>query len=170
VITHAPAVGGQGSRVGQEIPDPSEQSARSTHLTVGRSILMQGGIRNRKPRVLIVEDESIVGMHLTAIVEDMGCEAVGPASLAITALPIVLHDQLDAAVLDILLIDRSVGPVADALARKGVPFAFVTAYSPDSLPAAHRERPYVHKPFLDGEIRSVLETLLAQTALSSSVP
>lgn len=131
---------------------------------------MQAGIPNRKPRVLIVEDESIVGMHLTAIVEDMGCEAVGPASLTITALPIVLHDQLDAAVLDVLLIDRSVAPVADALARKSVPFAFVTACLPDSLPVAHRERPYVHKPFLDQEIRDVLAALLARTARSPSAP
>ena len=121
---------------------------------------------NRKPRVLIVEDESIVGVHLTGIIEDMGCEAVGPVSLATTALPIVLHDQLDAALLDVFLVDQTVAPVADALAQKGVPFAFVTAYLPASLPVAHRQRPYIHKPFSDAEIRDVVKILLGQNALS----
>jgi CheY-like chemotaxis protein len=113
-----------------------------------------------KPRVLIVEDESLVGLHLTAILEDMGCEVVGPACLAITALPIALHKQLDAAVLDIFLIDQTVTPVADTLARKGVPFAFVTSYSPDYLPRAHRDRPFIRKPFIDTDVRNTVKTLL----------
>ena len=115
---------------------------------------------HRRPRVLIVEDESVVGLHLTAILEDMGCEVVGPASLAITALPIALHKQLDAAVLDILLVDQTVTPVADTLARKGVPFAFVTSYSRDHLPRAHRDRPYIRKPFIDDDVRDTVRALL----------
>jgi two-component SAPR family response regulator len=117
---------------------------------------------HRKPRVLIVEDESIVGIHLTAILEDMGCEVVGPASFAITALPLVLHKQLDAAVLDVTLADQSVDPVADNLARKGVPFAFVTSYTRDHLPKAHRSRPYIRKPFMDDDVRNTIENLLRQ--------
>lgn len=123
---------------------------------------MTDGTTLRRPRVLIVEDESVVGLHLTAILEDMGCEVIGPASLAITALPIALHKQLDAAVLDILLVDQAVTPVADALARKGVPFAFVTSYSRDYLPRAHRDRPYIRKPFLDSDVRDTVKSLLEQ--------
>ena len=113
-----------------------------------------------KPRVLIVEDELLVGLHLMAILEDMGCEVVGPACLAITALPIALHKHLDAAVLDIFLVDQTVTPVADTLARKGVPFAFITSYSIDHLPGAHRDRPYLRKPFIDADVRNTVKTLL----------
>ena len=101
----------------------------------------------------------MLGMQLAAAVQDCGCEAVGPASLVLTALPMALHEQLDAALLDVYLIDQTVEPVADALARRGIPFAFVTAYSRDHLPAALRSRPYINKPFTDREIRSLITTL-----------
>jgi DNA-binding response OmpR family regulator len=117
---------------------------------------------HRKPRVLVVEDESILGLHLAAILEDMGCEVVGPASLAITALPIALHKQLDAAVLDIMLIDQAVTPVADTLARKGVPFVFVTSWSREALPGAHRDRPYIPKPFREADVRDAVRNLLGK--------
>jgi len=34
-----------------------------------------------KPRVLIVEDEITVAMRIAGLLEDMGCEPVGPATL-----------------------------------------------------------------------------------------
>ena len=73
-----------------------------------------------------------------------------------------LNEPLDAALLDIYLIDQIVEPIADVLARRGIPFAFVTAHSRALLPAAHRARPYVDKPFTDGEIRTAVATLIAR--------
>ena len=102
----------------------------------------------------------MLGMQLVAAVEDCGCEAVGPACLVITALPLALHEQLDAALLDVYLIDQTVEPVADVLARRGIPFGFVTAYSRDYLSAAFQSRPCINKPFTDREIRSLITTLM----------
>jgi len=108
---------------------------------------------------LIVEDQAILALQLAAAVRDCGCEVVGPAYLAITALPMALHEQLDAALLDVNLIDQTVEPIAEALASRGIPFGFVTGYSRDHLPATHRSRPCINMPFTDREVRSLISTL-----------
>ncbi len=116
----------------------------------------------RKPRVLVVENDTLAAMHIMDLLEDMGCEPVGPATLVVTALPMALHEQLDAALLDIYLIDQTVEPIADVLGRRGVPFAFVTAYARNHLPATHRARPYVDKPFTDRQLRTTVAALIVK--------
>ena len=116
----------------------------------------------RKPRVLIVEDDTLAAMRIVDVLQGMGCEAVGPATLVVTALPMALHEQLDAGLLDVYLIGQTVGPVADVLERRGIPFAFVTAYARNHLPAAHRVRPYVSKPFTDHELQTAVEALVVK--------
>jgi len=111
------------------------------------------------PRILIVEDQLSVGMHLAAIIEDCGCQPVGPACTVTTALPLAIAAPLDAALLDIYLIDRKVEPVAGVLQRRGIPFGFVTAYARDHLPPAFRAHPYVGKPFTDQEVRALVAAL-----------
>jgi CheY-like chemotaxis protein len=118
--------------------------------------------------VLIVEDQVMVGLQLAAAVQDCGCEAVGPACLVLTALPMALHEQLDAALLDVYLMDQTVEPVADVLARRGIPFAFVTAYSRDHLSAPLQSRPHIHKPFTSQEIRALILTLTNNSTRSSA--
>jgi len=115
---------------------------------------------SRAPRILIVEDQAILALQLAAAVEDCGCEVVGPACLVMTALPMALHEQLDAALLDVYLINQTVEPIAKALAHRGIPFGFVTAYSRDHLPAAHRSRPCINEPFTGREVRSLICTLM----------
>ena len=56
----------------------------------------------RTPRVLIVEDEMTVAMRIVEVLEDMGCEPVGPAALVVTALPTAISDQAVDAVADVL--------------------------------------------------------------------
>ena len=114
---------------------------------------------SRAPRVLIVEDQIMLGLQLAAAVEDCGCEPVGPVSLVTTALPIALRKSIDAALLDVYLIDQTVEPIADVLARRGIPFAFVTAYSRHQLPETLQRRPCLNKPFTDHEIKSLISTL-----------
>lgn len=114
------------------------------------------------PRVLVVEDQMLLALALTSLLEDFGCEAVGPVAQVVTALPIVMKEPLDAALLDIRLADESAEPIAAILMRRGIPFAFVTGHSRDQIPIALRDRPYVGKPFSDGEIKTVLRELLKE--------
>src|SRR5262245_711816 len=112
------------------------------------------------PRILLVEDDVVLAMRMTELLEDMGCTAVGPTISAVTTLPMALHEQLDAALLDVYLVDQSIEPVAEVLPRRGVPFALGTAYARDHLPPSLRMRPYVEKPFTDRQLRAMAAFLL----------
>ena len=112
------------------------------------------------PRVLVVEDQMLLALALTSLLEDIGCEAVGPVAQVVTALPIVMKEPLDAALLDIRLGDESVEPIAAILIRRGIPFGFVTGHARDQIPSALRDRPYVGKPFSDSEIKAIMRELL----------
>lgn len=56
-------------------------------------------------------------------------------------------------------------PVADALAARGVPFAFVTGYGPDALKEPHRNRATLGKPFRMETLEELVLSL-AQTRSS----
>jgi AmiR/NasT family two-component response regulator len=58
---------------------------------------------HRRPRVLVVEDEALLAMHIVDVLIQMDCIVVGPAMSTVTALPAALHEQLDAALLDVSL-------------------------------------------------------------------
>jgi len=116
----------------------------------------------KPPRVLVAEDQMMLGMYIVNLVEDAGCTAVGPLAHVVTALPIALHEPLDAALLDVFLIDETVLPIAQALERRGIPFALISAYARDHIPAALRTRPYLAKPFMDREIRALVSELVAR--------
>ena len=115
-----------------------------------------------EPRILIVEDQIILALHVADVIEEFGCEPVGPVSSVSAALPIALHDPLDAALLDIYLIDQTVKPIADILRRRGIAFAFMTAFTRLHLPETHRERPFLCKPFTDQQLRAAIKILIGE--------
>ncbi|MGE0118912.1 MAG: response regulator [Dongiaceae bacterium] len=107
----------------------------------------------------------MLGMYLATLLEDVGCKVVGPVAQVVTALPIAMKEPLDAALLDVFLADEPVEPIAAVLARRGIPFAFVTAYAPEKIPAAFRDRPLVRKPFLDDEVHSLVSALVGRAKI-----
>jgi CheY-like chemotaxis protein len=110
----------------------------------------------------VVEDEMIVAWLLEDMLTGFGCTIVGPAARVDQALAVLDGEPIDAAVLDINLNGQKSFPVADALAARGVPFAFATGYHKDSLPRAYQGFPVLQKPFSKSELASTLERLLAQ--------
>lgn len=108
-------------------------------------------------RVLVIEDESLVAMLLETILEDMGCDVVGPESNIDDGLIAATSEaSLDAALLDVNVAGREVFPVADALKARGVPFVFSTGYGEAGLPEHWRGHPTIQKPFTEGAIRDAL--------------
>jgi CheY-like chemotaxis protein len=99
-------------------------------------------------RLLVVEDEYLIAMDLSDLIEKAGGEVVGPAGSVEDALELVAReaDRLDGAVLDINLRDERVYPVADALNASGVPFVFVTGYDAEMIPEAYAGVPRYEKP------------------------
>src|SRR3954462_10275467 len=93
--------------------------------------------------LLVVEDEYLIAADLTASLESIGIEVIGPAASVEEALRLIENagDRLDGAVLDINLRNERVFPVADALTARGVPFLFTTGYDADSIPKAYGGAP-----------------------------
>ncbi|MBL8546478.1 MAG: PAS domain S-box protein [Hyphomonadaceae bacterium] len=120
--------------------------------------LTGNGIRGR--RVLIVEDEPLIGMVLTDFLEDAGCAVVGPAQSADTAKQMASDEAIDAALVDGNLAGRPVDDIVAALHARHIPFAFVTGYGREALPPGFDHAPIVEKPFTQELVVTTLEHLL----------
>ena len=107
-------------------------------------------------RILLVEDDSLVGLDLEQMLMGAGCEVVGALSSVAAVVACLGIDVVDGALLDVNLGREPVYPVADLLRQRGVPYVFLTGYGSDILPDAHRDRPVILKPF---EPRQVLMAL-----------
>lgn len=81
----------------------------------------------RKPRVLIVEDDHIVGQDLRSVLAGLGMDVLGPLPGVRPALALIGGVQLDAALLAVRVDDGLSFPVAEALDERSIPYAFVTA-------------------------------------------
>jgi CheY-like chemotaxis protein len=113
------------------------------------------------PRVLIVEDEFIIAAHIASLVEEAGCEVVGPAGTLDEAAALAATAELDAATLDINLEGTPIDDIAAILSTRRIPFLFVSGYARDHLPAPFRDQPLVGKPFEDETFVKAVRDLLA---------
>lgn len=111
--------------------------------------------------VLLVEDEPIVAMDLTQILERFGCRVVGPALTVGEAMTLLDGGRPDAVLLDLELGREPATPVAEALAGMAIPFLVTTGYdrNPGDGPALN-DAPRITKPFSEGELKDALERLL----------
>lgn len=64
-------------------------------------------------RVLVVEDDFLVSLATTDLLESTGCVIVGPAARIAAALRFARTESLDAAVLDVDIVGEMVWPVAE---------------------------------------------------------
>lgn len=111
-------------------------------------------------RVLIVEDAVLLALELETGLSDAGAEIVGPAYELEEAMAL-LDRPIDAAVLDANLNGRSVTPVAEALARRGVPFVFATGYGETGGAPGGFDAPVIRKPYDVTQVAAAVAELLA---------
>lgn len=109
-------------------------------------------------RVLIVEDEPVVAMCLEDMLQALGCEIVGPAARVTEGLLLAEQEDLGAAILDINLAGERSTPIAEALRRRGVPFAFASGYG--AAPEGFEALPLIAKPYREADIETALQALL----------
>lgn len=84
----------------------------------------------QQPRVLVVEDEFIIGMDLAETVRDLGYRVDGPHFGKKTAFAAIGEEMPDFAILDVFIEDGEVYPLADALTDAGVPIIFHSGHVP----------------------------------------
>ena len=116
-------------------------------------------------KVLIVEDESLVALHIESMLEEIGCQVVASVPRLVKALSLAGSLDIDLAVLDINLAGEVVYPLALRLADRGIPFVFSTGYSSAILPPELRDRPLVKKPVTLDRLKKAVA--MARTGIRS---
>jgi CheY-like chemotaxis protein len=118
-----------------------------------------------RSRVLIIEDEPVIAMHLAQILTDMGHQVVDTAISRAEAVESARRLRPDIVLADIQLADGSSGidAVQQILAMFDVPVVFVTAY-PERLLTGLRPEPtfLVTKPFDPEAIVAIVGQALLQ--------
>ena len=113
-------------------------------------------------RILVVEDEYLIRMLLEDMLTDLGYEVAAAVGTIAEASDLAAKGDFNAAVLDVNLDGQEIYPVAEILAKRGLPFVFVTGYGENSLIDPYRHRPALQKPFQIEQLKTVLNGLLAK--------
>jgi CheY-like chemotaxis protein len=105
-------------------------------------------MKTAKPlRILVVEDEMTIALLIEDMLIDLGHQVAGLAMRLPQALRLAEETELDFALLDVNLDGRLSFPVADVLARRGVPFAFASGYGSAGLEPGYTQSVVIRKPF-----------------------
>ena len=80
--------------------------------------------------ILIIEDNVLLALDHSNVVEDFGGRTVGPATSAAEALRLLETEQISAAVLDCQIADDDVTRIVMCLAELGTPVVITTTTAP----------------------------------------
>jgi len=113
-------------------------------------------------RVLVVEDDAIIGMDIEHRVKKLGYDVCGVADSAAEALDIASRTHPDIALMDIRLRGDVDGIEAARMLRDtlGVPVIFITAYSDMKMRSRALDMEplgYIVKPLREVELKNTLE-------------
>jgi DNA-binding response OmpR family regulator len=108
-------------------------------------------------RVLVVEDEVLVGMLIEEMLQELGYEPMALSTHLDEALSLARTAAFDFALLDINLNGKQSFPVADVLRARGLPFLFATGYGSRILGSSYADTPVLQKPFSLDELRRALD-------------
>lgn len=111
-------------------------------------------------RVLVIEDEAIIAMDISGIVESMGHAVTGVARTHSGAVELAARDKPDLILADIQLADNSSGieAVNEILGQfDAIPVIFITAF-PERLLTGERPEPafLINKPYTEEQVRSAV--------------
>ncbi len=120
-----------------------------------------------KTKVLIVEDEFTIALDIETRLLNMGYDVVGIAINYDEALPYLLENEIDVALLDINLEDKKSGIDLGKLILKkfNIPIVFLTAYTDNqTFTKASEANPmgYLNKPFKDTDLDHALQLGIRQ--------
>jgi CheY-like chemotaxis protein len=103
-------------------------------------------------RILVVEDNFIMALDLSQMVEELGGAVVGPAGRLDEGMALAQSNDIDGAILDVNLDGANTFPLADGLLASDVPVIFATGYDMTMIPDRFTQTPKLSKPF---DLRSV---------------
>jgi DNA-binding response OmpR family regulator len=98
-------------------------------------------------RILVVEDDCMVALEMSDLVEKFGGAVAGPAGQFAQGFAIAESEEVDGAVLDVNLGAENSYSLADKLLADDVPIIFATAYDASMIPERFADAPMLRKPF-----------------------
>ncbi len=111
-------------------------------------------------RVMVIEDEAIIAMDISAIVREMGHRVTGVARTRTEAVRLAMETKPDLVLADIQLADNSSGidAVNDILGEfQDLPVIFITAFPERLLTGARPEPAFlITKPYSEEQVRSAV--------------
>lgn len=143
--------------VGADIGAGADNSASGTDPSICPNAVMA----LTGARVLLVEDEPVIGMDLAMILSDFGAIVDGPHATVEAAME-RLESVPDVALLDINLRKTTTEGLAVHLREIGVPFVVLSGATGATLPAAYEGAPLVEKPCRDKELAQKLAEVLSR--------
>ncbi|KTC59448.1 MULTISPECIES: response regulator [Pseudomonas syringae group] len=112
------------------------------------------------PKVLLVEDETMLAMLMEMMLEDLGFATAYHASSLGEGIEYARNGDYDLAILDINIIGGNSFPIAAAIAHRGIPFMFCSGYGRLGIPEVWVDRRCVAKPFSAEQLNKALGELL----------
>jgi PAS domain S-box-containing protein len=141
--------------------DPNKESLRRVLIEPSHteSAPSQDADPNDK-RVLLVEDEPLVSMMLADMLAAFGHKVDGPYNRFSDAMLAAKSNNLQAGILDVNLGGEKTYAVADILATRKIPFAFVTGYGPDTIVSEFSHAPVLQKPIEAAKLHALLQQIV----------
>jgi CheY-like chemotaxis protein len=129
-------------------------------LQVGvRSRRFLGAIKlsKRKLQLFLIEDDNLTGMVLEEMLATLGHEVVARARSYKDALAAARRTKVDLVLLDVNLGGESAFPIADVLAKRRIPFIFLTGYGTAGIKQRYPGVPALGKPFDASSLSEVID-------------
>lgn len=131
---------------------------------------MQAQKSSTKPlagrRILLAEDEGLIAIELERMLENFGCDLVGPLSSVDQVLEAAQRGSFDGAILDVNLRGRQIFEIMPRLQELGMPIIIASGYDDVTLfPPPFRAIPRLAKPFDEGELRRICERVFGNPAM-----
>ncbi|MFY9684158.1 MAG: response regulator [Pseudolabrys sp.] len=115
---------------------------------------------SRAPRVLIIENDFLIGEMLHDMVAELGYGVTKVAHRLPSALREISKENFDGALVNIGIdAEKHGSDIADILLEKNIPFGFVTGYG-HALEQRHTHIPLLQKPFNREQLRALLEVII----------
>jgi len=97
--------------------------------------------------ILLVEDEALIRMMVTDMLEELGHKVVAEAADVDKAAMLARSTAFDLAILDVNLDGATSFPVADAIVARGIPLIFATGYDSPSMVVRYSRSVRLQKPY-----------------------
>ena len=118
--------------------------------------------------ILLVEDEVFIRMMLVQMVEELGHKVVAEASSVDVGQSLAKTGEYGLAILDINLQGFNVWPVAEVVMDRGLPFFFLSGYSPEVLPDGFNGTPLLNKPCTLKMLKRIIDFVLSKARLDET--